>query len=141
MLPPLRVLAALALAASVSSCFLMRPMIQPPEPWTTESGLVIYDMVELEGEPVVPGDEVSVHYTASLHNGQVFDTSRERGMPISYVAGAGQVPAGFDEGVLGMVPGAVRRVLVPPHLAYGEAGIEGIVPPGATIVFDIELLL
>lgn len=142
---PLRTRAGVALAAAgldlvTGSCGLLRPSPLPPEPWFTESGLVIYDLVDLDGPGLAPGDPVTIHYTARLHRGDVFDSSRDRGTPITFELGAGAVPAGLDEGLSGMVVGEVRRVVVPPHLAYGDAGIEGIVPPAATVVFDVELM-
>ena len=106
----------------------------------TESGLIVTDLVKPQGEAVVPGQEVTVHYSALLETGVEFDSSYDRGKPITYPADMGKVPAGFDEGVLGMVRGGVRRVVVPPALAYGERGIPGKVPPDAIVTFKIELM-
>ncbi len=134
------VAAAACLALLSGSCYLLRPSPKPPEPWFTESGLVIFEFIDLDGTGLAAGDEATLHYTARLHHGEVFDSSRDRGLPITFEVGIGAVPAGLDEGLLGMVPGEVRRIIVPPHLAYGDAGVPGTVPPGATVAFDVELL-
>ena len=101
---------------------------------------MVIDLLKPKGEGVVVGQDVSVHYTASLRTGVEFDSSHNLGAPIEFTAGLGQVPAGFDEGVLGMTLGAQREVTVPPELAYGEAGVPGLVPPDAAITFFLELM-
>ena len=118
----------------------MRPMPKPPEPWTSPTGLVVVDLVKPEGPPVAPGDEVAVHYELSLEDGTVVDSSRDRGEPISFIVGQHQVVPGFEEAVTGMVPGAIRRVTMPPKLGYGEAGAGDVIPPNATLTFLVELM-
>jgi len=137
---PIALLAAATLASLTGGCSLLRPSPEPPEPWFTESGLVIFEFTDLDGPGLAVGDTATLHYTARLHHGEPFDSSRDRGKPITFELGAGAVPAGLDEGLVGMVIGEVRRIIVPPHLAYGDAGVPGVVPPGATVAFDVELL-
>jgi FKBP-type peptidyl-prolyl cis-trans isomerase len=115
-------------------------MRKPPEPWTSPTGLVVVDLLEPEGRPVEPGDEVAVHYELSLQDGPVIDSSRDRGEPIRFTVGQHQVMAGLEEAVTGMAPGAIRRVTTPPELAYGEAGAGAAIPPNATLNILIELM-
>jgi peptidylprolyl isomerase len=135
----LRTLLTLCLLLT-SSCALFTPMPAPPVPWMTESGIVITDLVKPKGDGVLVGQDVSVHYRAKLRTGVEFDSSYDQGKAIAFTAGLGQVPAGFDEGVLGMRLGGQREAIVPPELAYGEAGIPGLVPPDAAITFYLELM-
>lgn len=103
--------------------------------------LVIEDVLVGQGqEEVKPGDTVSVHYTGMFSSGEVFDSSRERGIPLSFVVGVGEVIPGWDEGLLGMRVGGQRKLVVPASLGYGETGYPPNIPPGATLLFDIELL-
>lgn len=104
------------------------------------------DIVKGTGEGVSQGQIAVVHYTGWLFDpaapdqkGGKFDSSRDRGQPFPFMIGAGQVIRGWDEGVQGMQPGGQRRLVIPPELAYGEPG-KGPIPPGATLVFDVELL-
>ena len=88
-----------------------------------------------------PGAVVAVHYVGTLlSNGQPFDSSRERGQPFSFELGAGQVIQGWDEGIAGMQVGEIRKLTIPPHLAYGDEGFEPVIPPNSTLVFVVELL-
>lgn len=106
----------------------------------TGTGLGITDLQVGSGPEVVPGDEVEVHYVGRLEDGSVFDESRPRGRPFVFEAGAGLVIEGWDEGILGMQVGGLRRLLVPPHLAYGARGAPPSIPPDAILEFEIELL-
>lgn len=106
----------------------------------TESGLYILDVREGEGEEAVSGDAVVVHYTGWLPNGMKFDSSRDRAEPFTFVLGEGRVIPGWEEGVAGMKVGGQRRLVIPPHLGYGPIGAGDVIPPDATLVFDVELL-
>ena len=86
------------------------------------------------------GDLVTIHYEGRLRDGEVFDSSYDRGTPITFELGAGKVPRGLDEGLVGLRLGGRRKLLVPGELGYGSAGVEGLVPPDATLHFDIELI-
>jgi hypothetical protein len=106
----------------------------------TPSGLRYQEMTPGQGKEAKPGLAVSVHYTGWLPNGEKFDSSRDRNQPFSFTLGAGEVIAGWDEGVAGMKVGGRRKLVIPPDLAYGTAGAPPDIPPGATLVFDVELL-
>ena len=107
---------------------------------TTESGLIIEDQQLGEGDEAVAGKHVTVHYTGWLLDGDKFDSSLDRNQPFSFALGAGQVIRGWDEGVQGMQVGGKRRLTIPANLGYGAAGAGGVIPPNATLVFDVELL-
>jgi peptidylprolyl isomerase len=111
---------------------------------TTASGLRYIDQKPGEGAPAKPGDGVSVQYTGWLfedgHKGMKFDSSYDRNEPFSFVLASHQVIPGWDEGVAGMQPGGRRLLIIPPELAYGDRGAGGVIPPGATLVFEIRLL-
>ena len=102
--------------------------------------LQIEELAEGEGAEAVSGARVSVHYTGRLTNGQKFDSSLDRGQPFAFELGAGQVIQGWDRGVAGMKVGGQRKLTIPGHLAYGERGYPGVIPPNATLVFEVELL-
>jgi len=106
----------------------------------TPSGLRYQDMTEGQGTVATADRTVSVHYTGWLPNGEKFDSSRDRNEPFSFTLGAGQVIAGWDEGVAGMKVGGHRKLVIPADLGYGTAGAPPDIPPGATLVFDVELL-
>jgi FKBP-type peptidyl-prolyl cis-trans isomerase len=101
--------------------------------------LGIEDLVVGTGATAVPGDTVTVHYLGMFPNGQKFDSSHDRNQPFSFRIGAGQVIAGWEQGVPGMRVGGKRRLTIPPDLAYGSRG-QGVIPPNATLVFEIDLL-
>src|SRR5215468_4034986 len=107
---------------------------------TTPSGLQYEDVQEGNGAAAKSGDTVEVHYTGWLTNGTKFDSSLDRGRPFSFKLGAGQVIKGWDAGVDGMKVGGKRKLTIPPHLGYGERGFPPIIPPGSTLVFEVELL-
>ena len=106
----------------------------------TESGLLIEDLVVGSGEIAAFGNDVLVHYVGRLENGQQFDSSRARRDPLDFALGSGDVIKGWDEGVQGMKVGGKRKLTIPPALAYGDQGCGGVIPPEATLVFEVELL-
>lgn len=107
---------------------------------TTPSGLQYEDVKVGTGEPAESGKTVTVHYTGWLTNGTKFDSSKDRGQPFDFPLGGGRVIKGWDEGVKGMKVGGVRKLTIPPQLGYGARGARGVIPPNATLVFDVELL-
>jgi FKBP-type peptidyl-prolyl cis-trans isomerase FkpA len=107
---------------------------------TTESGLIIEELVVGDGAEASAGHTVSVHYTGWLTDGQKFDSSKDRNEAFEFGLGARQVIAGWDEGVQGMKVGGARKLTIPPDLAYGRRGAGGVIPPNATLVFEVELL-
>ena len=110
------------------------------DPITTASGLQYEDITVGEGESPQTGQMVRVHYTGTLTDGSKFDSSRDRGTPFSFKLGVGQVIKGWDEGVATMKIGGRRILTVPGDLAYGPNGYPGVIPPNATLIFDVELL-
>ena len=107
---------------------------------TTPSGLQYTDHAEGDGDTAEAGNRVSVHYTGWLSDGTKFDSSLDRNQPFAFNLGAGQVIAGWDEGVRGMKAGGKRKLTIPSDLGYGAAGAGGVIPPDATLVFEVELL-
>lgn len=115
-------------------------------------GAIWYASSRQEGEPQmelpnsvsVPqaetGDILLVHYEGKLQDGTIFDSSYERGTPFQFQLGAGEVIAGWDQGVAGMREGEKKELVIPPELAYGEQGVPGVIPPNATLIFQVELL-
>jgi FKBP-type peptidyl-prolyl cis-trans isomerase FkpA len=106
----------------------------------TESGLTIEDTVVGEGAAAAPGRDVVVHYAGWLADGTQFDSSKEKADPFEFTLGKAEVMAGWEEGLPGMKVGGRRRLVVPPELAYGEAGAGDVIPPNATLTFEVELL-
>ena len=111
---------------------------------TTPSGLQYLDTQEGTGEIAQAGQYVSVHYTGWLYEngeqGDKFDSSKDRGQPFSFYLGGGEVIGGWDEGVQGMKVGGTRVLIIPPQLGYGARGAGGVIPPNATLKFEVELL-
>jgi peptidylprolyl isomerase len=107
---------------------------------TTSSGLQYLDIVEGNGPTPSKGQTVTVHYTGTLEDGTKFDSSRDRNSPFSFKIGVGQVIKGWDEGVGTMKVGGRRKLIIPSDLGYGSRGAGGVIPPNATLIFDVELL-
>ena len=136
------VLALVVLAAVAAACS------QPPaasgggggNEVTTPSGLKYTDLVVGSGAQPQPGQTAVVHYTGWLLDGKKFDSSKDRGQPFSFPLGQGRVIRGWDEGVATMRVGGTRRLVIPPDLGYGARGAGGVVPPNATLTFEVELL-
>jgi len=124
-------LAAVPLAAAAA---------KPPKTVTLKDGLKYVDVVVGKGPKPKKGQTVRVHYVGRLLDGTKFDSSRDRGQPFEFALGTGSVIAGWDEGVATMRVGGRRTLTIPPSLGYGAAGAGAVIPPNATLVFDIELL-
>ena len=111
---------------------------------TTASGLQFEDTIEGTGDEAKKGQSVTVHYTGWLYNdgvqGAKFDSSKDRGQPFEFPLGAGHVIKGWDEGVQGMAVGGTRRLVIPSALGYGARGAGGVIPPNATLLFEVDLL-
>src|SRR6516164_8246637 len=107
---------------------------------TTASGLQYWDIVVGTGATAAAGKTVKVHYTGWLTDGKKFDSSVDRGQGFSFPLGGGRVIKGWDQGVAGMKVGQLRKLTIPPHLAYGERGFPPVIPPNSTLVFEVELL-
>jgi FKBP-type peptidyl-prolyl cis-trans isomerase FkpA len=112
----------------------------PPQPVASVTELKIEDSKVGDGAVAETGKSVTVHYTGWLTNGTKFDSSKDRGQPFTFQLGAGQVIKGWDQGVVGMKVGGVRKLTIPASLGYGDIGAGGTIPPGATLVFEVELL-
>jgi len=111
-----------------------------PQEQQAASGLRYIDFGGGEGAVAKAGDTVSVHYVGTLENGTKFDSSRDRGQAFQFPLGAGRVIKGWDEGVAGMRIGDKRRLIIPSDLGYGSRGAGGVIPPNATLIFEVELL-
>lgn len=112
-------------------------MVNAPTP---AAELKIEDLTVGTGEKAVSGKKVTVHYSGKLTDGKEFDSSRSHGQPFQFQLGVGQVIPGWDQGVDGMKVGGKRKLVVPPQLAYGERGAGNVIPPNATLIFEVELL-
>lgn len=106
----------------------------------TASGLSYTDLVAGTGAAPTSGKNVTVHYTGWLEDGKKFDSSLDRGQPFVFRIGAGEVIPGWDEGVMSMKVGGKRKLIIPAQLGYGAAGAGGVIPPNATLIFEVELL-
>lgn len=142
-------LGLLCLAATWGGALLVTDagLAQPPldaaeerELVTTPSGLQYLDVVVGDGRKAQKGDMATIHYSGWLKNGTKFDSSRDQGEPYSFPIGAPMVIAGLNEGVSSMREGGKRTLIIPPHLGYGSRGVKDIIPPNATLMFEIELL-
>ena len=138
-------------AAVILACAMLagcaRPSMPAVAPANQVAALEVTDLVVGHGAAASPGSKVAVHYSGWMYDhtrpdekGAEFDSSRKSGQPFSFVLGQQQVIAGWDQGVTGMKVGGQRRLVIPSALAYGDAGAGGVIPPGATLVFDVELL-
>ena len=142
-----RPLVTLLAAALIAAAALAQSPESPP-PAADEPTVLVTDVVPGVGEEALPGKVVIVHYTGWLydpvakdHRGRQFDSSRDRGQPLSFPLGAGRVIRGWEQGLPGMKVGGTRRLVIPPSLAYGARGAgNGVIPPHATLLFDVELL-
>jgi FKBP-type peptidyl-prolyl cis-trans isomerase FkpA len=136
------ILLLIAAGAVYYFCFAQKSENQPlPEEQNQMTDLLkIETLKEGTGEAAKNGDMVSVHYTGTLLNGTKFDSSLDRGEPITFQLGVGQVIAGWEQGILGMKVGEKRKLTIAPELAYGSAGAGGIIPPNATLIFETELV-
>lgn len=102
--------------------------------------LKIKDLIKGKGKKAEKGKKLTVHYIGKLEDGKVFDNTYEKGRPFSFVLGKGKVIKGWEIGIEGMREGGKRRLIIPPHLGYGESGVRGLIPPNSTIIFEIELI-
>ena len=117
-----------------------KPEIDPPE-GAAPTDLEIVDLAEGDGAEATSGSTVSVHYVGVAHStGEEFDASYNRGAPLDFRLGVGQVISGWDTGVQGMKVGGRRRLTIPPHLAYGDRGAGGVIKPGESLIFVVDLV-
>ena len=150
-----RVIASLAFAAAMTTALASSIGLAqqaPSDPTQSKlnampTELKKTDVKQGTGVEATPGKPVVVHYTGWLYDtskpdshGAKFDSSRDRGVPFGFVLGAGRVIKGWDEGVVGMKVGGQRTLVIPASMAYGERGVGGVIPPNATLIFDVELL-
>lgn len=102
--------------------------------------LKIKDLIKGKGKKAEKGKKITVHYIGKLEDGKVFDNTYEKERPFSFVLGKGRVIKGWEIGIEGMREGGKRKLIIPPHLGYGESGVRGLIPPNSTIIFEIELI-
>jgi FKBP-type peptidyl-prolyl cis-trans isomerase FkpA len=143
----MRVLRVTALAACLALSACSRPPPPPASPANQVASLQVTELVEGTGATAASGMRVTVHYTGWLYDsaatgqkGTQFDSSRDKNRPFTFELGAGNVITGWDQGVAGMKVGGQRRLVIPADLAYGSRGAGGVIPPAASLVFDVELL-
>ncbi|MBS1150220.1 MAG: peptidylprolyl isomerase FKBP-type [Myxococcaceae bacterium] len=136
----MRITLAISIGLLLAGCKRPPAPAGPPQaPVTRASGLITQVLKAGDGDEAKQGDKVSVHYVGTLRDGTPFDSSRDRDAPFSFWVGEQQVIAGWDEGILGMREGELRRLTIPPGLAYGSDAKPGI-PANSTLLFDVELL-
>jgi FKBP-type peptidyl-prolyl cis-trans isomerase len=104
------------------------------------NGLIVEDIELGTGEAIKSGDEILIHYSGTLEDGTEFDSSYSRNDPLEIQIGVGQVIKGWDEGIIGLKVGGKRKLTIPSDLAYGDGGIPGVIPPKATLIFNVELV-
>jgi len=128
--------------ALFSGClfFLATTIVQAAQAVTTPSGLKVEILKEGNGPIPKNGQTVVVHYTGTLVDGKKFDSSRDRGQPFSFPLGGGRVIRGWDEGIAMLKVGSRAKLTIPPQLGYGAQGAGGVIPPNATLIFDVELI-
>lgn len=138
----LMIVLSLVLSGCIESLDEFGNVITPtPPPLEVSEDLQIEDIVAGEGAEAKAGDTLRVDYTGTLEDGTQFDSSKDEGRePFEFILGGGGVIAGWEQGVQGMKVGGTRKLTVPPELGYGDAGSGEIIPPGATLIFEIELL-
>jgi FKBP-type peptidyl-prolyl cis-trans isomerase FkpA len=136
--------AALALAAALAGCypwgFNRAVDLPPPGESVTATGVKVEEIVRGTGAAIEPGSRAKLHYVVRLADGRQVDSSYDRAAPFEVDVGAGHVIAGWEDGLIGMREGGRRRLTIPPERAYGERGVSGVIPPGAIIVVECELL-
>jgi FKBP-type peptidyl-prolyl cis-trans isomerase FkpA len=133
--------------AMLVASFFLPTVVGGESPSQPPAELVITELAEGEGEAIAAGSTAVMHYTGWLfdpaaedNKGGKFDSSLDRGQPFRFPLGAGRVIQGWDQGVPGMKVGGQRRLVIPPHLGYGSRGAGGVIPPNATLIFDVQLL-
>ena len=134
----LALLALLFLAGGLAGCG--EATTEPPQTVESVGSVIVEDLVIGQGPAAASGDSVTVHYTGWLTDGTKFDSSLDRGEPFVFTLGAGEVILGWDLGVAGMQEGGKRKLTIPPDLGYGARGAGNVIPPNATLVFEVELL-
>lgn len=116
------------------------PLTGASGPIKYENGLIVEDLSVGTGKTASNGDTLSAHYIGALEDGTKFDSSYDRGQPLEFVLGSGQLIQGWELGLVGMKEGGKRKLIIPPTLGYGAKGAGGVIPPNATLVFEIELV-